>query len=375
MVNAADTQNGGQGVASAAAAASAPGGAFQDRAFAESLLRRGLGDGGMSGLHEELLRQKQAENMRQAAALHAHQQQQQSANPGAGLLQQFSESQQLSQQLQQQLSQSDIRSALANAQLRQAPQLSNADIMALARSGALPGLGGLLGGSGLAGLTGGSGAGFDQRLGELQELQNLEELERRQRLLASAAGLQQMGGAGLHQQQMSGAGQLMAQAQAAQAQAQAQAQSLRAPEVARSEPDAAPVPSAAAPLATGAGAPNGSAMLRMAANAPGPAATAGGDKKEQRRDPGSVVVPCRARGMPMDHNFKVRSSGVHLGRVVNVLFFWVFSYYVHHFFFHYLNLSDCIFCHPSKCSTRRGVDLLLFCLQECWSQISVLLAL
>jgi hypothetical protein len=26
-----------------------------------------------------------------------------------------------------------------------------------------------------------------------------------------------------------------------------------------------------------------------------------------QKTPGSVIVPCRARGMPMDHNFKVRT--------------------------------------------------------------------
>lgn len=304
-MNAADTQNEGQSVASAASA-SVPGGqgggSFQDRAFAESLLRRGMGGEGMGAFHEELLRQKQAESLRQAAALqHAQQQQQQSQqNPGAGLLQQLSESQHLSQQLQQQLSQSDIRSALASAQMRQAPQLSNADIMALARSGALPGLGGLLGGFGGGGGGGGAGNGngFDhQRLGELEQLQNLEELERRQRMLS--AGLPgHMAGGGTAAAGMPGsAQQLMAQAQAQQ----------RAPDVARQEqPEAAAVPSAASSLAAGpSSGPSGSAMMGMsaAANAAG-VGPASGDKKEQRRDPGSVVVPCRARGMPMDHNFK-----------------------------------------------------------------------
>jgi len=33
--------------------------------------------------------------------------------------------------------------------------------------------------------------------------------------------------------------------------------------------------------------------------------TADAVKDERRKAPGSVIVPCRARGMPMDHNFKV----------------------------------------------------------------------
>jgi hypothetical protein len=35
------------------------------------------------------------------------------------------------------------------------------------------------------------------------------------------------------------------------------------------------------------------------------ASTAGGGPASIPRAPGSVVVPCRARGMPMDHNFRV----------------------------------------------------------------------
>lgn len=44
-------------------------------------------------------------------------------------------------------------------------------------------------------------------------------------------------------------------------------------------------------------------------------ATSGGNlmvdaaKDERRKAPGSVIVPCRARGMPMDHNFKVSTVG------------------------------------------------------------------
>lgn len=35
-------------------------------------------------------------------------------------------------------------------------------------------------------------------------------------------------------------------------------------------------------------------------------ATSDTAKDERKKAPGSVIVPCRARGMPMDHNFKVR---------------------------------------------------------------------
>ncbi|CAB9503972.1 expressed unknown protein [Seminavis robusta] len=274
--------------AAAAGAASAsgpsPAAAFHDRSLAESMLRRGLGDqgngaggGGGAGaggpLREELLRQKQADSMRQAAALHAQQ-----SNNGAGLLQQLSESQQLSQQISQQLSHSDIRSALASAQLRQAPQLSNSDIMALARTGALPGLGGIIGAGGLAGMSGGAG----QRLGEL-ELQSLEELERRQRRLAS--GLPpQVGGAG------SLAAHVQAQNQAAQQESESAASANQSTNAANGQ------------KASLMGGPMGVPQSDFAGEAD-PRASAPGDK-ESRRDPGSVVVPCRARGMPMDHNFK-----------------------------------------------------------------------
>jgi multidrug efflux pump subunit AcrA (membrane-fusion protein) len=33
-------------------------------------------------------------------------------------------------------------------------------------------------------------------------------------------------------------------------------------------------------------------------------------KDELRKTPGTVIVPCRARGMPMDHNFKVSFAGL-----------------------------------------------------------------
>ena len=45
-----------------------------------------------------------------------------------------------------------------------------------------------------------------------------------------------------------------------------------------------------------------------AATTTGGNATVDASKDERRKAPGSVIVPCRARGMPMDHNFKVGSS-------------------------------------------------------------------
>jgi hypothetical protein len=165
---------------------------------------------------------------------------------------------------------SDMRQALALAQLRQLqPQISNADVLALSRSGALQSLlgGGSGGGSygasgGLSGLTGvgglsglgGLGSGSSQGFGnaDLESLQRLEELNRRQRFLASATE-----GARSRQDGVA---------------------------LARSdqELDSAPDPS-------------GTDHVSKAAQ----------DKEELEKTPGSVIVPCRARGMPMDHNFKV----------------------------------------------------------------------
>lgn len=43
---------------------------------------------------------------------------------------------------------------------------------------------------------------------------------------------------------------------------------------------------------------------RMLADKPPAAVSADKSKEELRKTPGTVIVPCRARGMPMDHNFK-----------------------------------------------------------------------
>jgi hypothetical protein len=154
--------------------------------------------------------------------------------------------------------------------------------MALARTGAIPGLSGIIGTGGLGGISGGSGTG--QRLGEL----DLQELERRQRLVAT--GLP------------TGNGPLTAQSQAQQPQPETES-------------------SGASSASPSGNPPNGqkpASMMGMAQSefsgagesAAGRGSGPRGDNcviadKEQRRDPGSVVVPCRARGMPMDHNFKV----------------------------------------------------------------------
>jgi hypothetical protein len=163
---------------------------------------------------------------------------------------------------------SDVRQALALAQLRQLqPQISNADVLALSRSGALQSLlgggggggsygasGGLSGLSGVGGLSGlgGLGSASSQGFGnaDLESLQRLEELNRRQRFLTAATEGTRSRPEG------------MTHARSDQ------------------ELDSEPAPTD---------------HVSKAAH----------DKEELEKTPGSVIVPCRARGMPMDHNFKV----------------------------------------------------------------------
>lgn len=181
----------------------------------------------------------------------------------------------------------EMRQAIAAAQFRQSqqqapPQLTQADILALSRSGALSGLFGGGGGGGGAGGSayanaasaagaygstganafGGAGdyAGSQAFAAELEGLQRLEELNRRQRLLsatsdASRPGLDRsLNASGMVREQQLGS-------------------PLRNEAGRKGKPDAAPPQDAS--------------------------------KEEIEKTPGSVIVPCRARGMPMDHNFKV----------------------------------------------------------------------
>lgn len=46
------------------------------------------------------------------------------------------------------------------------------------------------------------------------------------------------------------------------------------------------------------------------------------------RTPGSVVVPCRARGMPMDHNFRVRHDAYWLYYIRHILCIVVYNYII-----------------------------------------------
>jgi hypothetical protein len=67
----------------------------------------------------------------------------------------------------------------------------------------------------------------------------------------------------------------------------------------------------------------------LATAEPTAAPMAESNKEEVEKAPGSVIVPCRARGMPMDHNFKVRP--------VDYLSYALLASY------HYLTLTNYIF--------------------------------
>jgi hypothetical protein len=173
----------------------------------------------------------------------------------------------------------ELRQALAAAQFRQnqlASQLTQADILGLSRSGGFPGLLGGGSGSGLAGFGGCSTGASQYRASagvafggsaefsgsqafasELDGLQRLEELNRRKRLLAVNTEGPRLG-----------ADRGVATAQS--------------PQIALS-PRVKP-----------------NRKLKTESSMQREVGT-----EELAKLPGSVIVPCRARGMPMDHNFKV----------------------------------------------------------------------
>lgn len=183
------------------------------------------------------------------------------------------------QQQQQQLASlalaSDIRSALAAAHLRQqAAQFQNHDFL-LARAAAAQGLG--LGGGGL-------GNSSIEKLQQDLELQRLEELERRQQLLAAAGRAPMQARQQMEMQE--------AQARQEQLDRQLQREGLLAAATARSNM------ASSSEVQSNPGA-------AAAAAAAATATRRDSGKEEFQKTPGSVIVPCRARGMPMDHNFKV----------------------------------------------------------------------
>ena len=252
------------------------GGGVPGRSLAETLRLRGLaGDPGAASLEEQLLLQQQAQGYGSQNLLSQLREQ--------NLLSQLGQQQQLAALLGlggAPASAADhMRSALAAAQRRQqvqapAPQFSHADLLALSRSGALPGLSGILGGS----LGVGAGGGLAS---ELEGLQRIEELERRQRLLnQSSAGAPIASTSMPRMDQQAEAPQMHAAPTSA---ARVQSSELRA-----AEAPASPAPERR---------PSESVASASAEEAP--------PNEEVEKTPGSVIVPCRARGMPMDHNFKV----------------------------------------------------------------------
>lgn len=183
--------------------------------------------------------------------------------------------------------QDSMRQALA-AQMRQQqqqqPQFSQADLLALSRSGALSGL--LGGGGGLGGAFGGGGGyggfgGGGNLASELEGLQRLEELQRRQRLLQAAAISEQGARDATARPSrervltgMGGSGRDLTGDMGSHFHRPKSSDYLKN-HVAGSLMDSG-VPPVGAPT-----------------------------DDDLEKTPGSVIVPCRARGMPMDHNFKV----------------------------------------------------------------------
>ena len=174
----------------------------------------------------------------------------------------------------------ELRQALAAAQLRQnqaASQLTQADLLALSRSGAFPSLLGMGEGGGLGNYGGSGGASFgasgrgglnsaDAFAAELEGLQRLEELNHRKRLLAASTEAPRP----TVDRGMSGSKSMMREPQAMES------------SPARNEP-------------------NRKNNIKSDPNVRHEKL-----KEELSKLPGSVIVPCRARGMPMDHNFKVK---------------------------------------------------------------------
>ena len=201
---------------------------------------------------------------------------------------------------------SDIRTAVAAAQLRQAAQFQNHDFL-MARAAAMQqqhmGLGG-------------GGNGLDPLQQEF-ELQRLEEIERRQLMAAAAAG--GPGGLGVL-----AARQQLEQLQEAQYREEHLNRHLhQGGESAEAMLQRAGLRGASAADSVISGRSNGESS-----------------KDTFQKTPGSVVVPCRARGMPMDHNFKVKKM-FSLQRCAKQY------QIVAKVCFCFLSTSlDCIFCHP-----------------------------
>lgn len=307
LVNAADSRDAPRGLRDSGNAV--------PRSLAETLRLRGLAADGAPSFEEQLLLQQQQQQQQSAYGAQAN----------LGFLSQLRDQNLLLAQLgqQQQLASllgfgggagqnQDMRQALAAAQMRQsqaAQHLTSADILALSRSGALSGLFGFgnatgqtnsFGSSQAGGFVSGNqgvsygGSGSHGLASELEGLQRLEELERRQRLLAATADARG-----------------------------------NSPAVGRVE-SSAPVPSSTSAVISEQGIDHQLQSLPKVDNSqsskfkvnqfplaeavPPPETT----KEELEKTPGSVIVPCRARGMPMDHNFKVSSLRFSFSRDISL---------------------------------------------------------
>lgn len=252
------------------------------RSLAETLRLRGLaGDPGAAALEEQLFLQQSQAFGGQAAWM--------SQFRDHNILAQYAQQPHLSSLFAlggaPGPSNADMRNALAAAQLRhhaqaQAPQLTQADLLALSRSGALPGLSGLLGGSGLG------GAGLAS---EIEGLQRLEELERRQRLL-SAAGAAPVPSSAMNRVETPQEASQMSSIAPSSGKSQPTESARADSNVVAAQPRATAKPNERRPSDT-------ADSNNVCTEVP--------PKEEVEKTPGSVIVPCRARGMPMDHNFKV----------------------------------------------------------------------
>jgi hypothetical protein len=278
LVNAAEGRDGSRGVEQNAAQ---NGQQLQRGSSLADTLRRGLGgDGGLS-LEEQLMLQQQLQGS-PYGGLPASQLGFLSSLREQNLFSQYGHHQAQQQQQQHQLAMllglggqqaPDMHALLRQQQQQQQaqqqhPQLTQADILALSRSGALSGLSGILGG----------GLGGGNVMSELEGLQRLDELERRQCLLSATSNL-----AAVPPVPSAASVRSSEPEHPSPAHMSKKAESLRAAQQGASKSAAA-----------------------MNNNREQAASSADVVNKEDiEKAPGSVIVPCRARGMPMDHNFKV----------------------------------------------------------------------
>ena len=342
LVNAADSRDASQSQRDAAA------GGFQGQSLADTLRLRGFTSSEPTGtsLEEQLFLQQQHQQQHRQQFLGA---------PSSALLSQLRDHNILSQlggagppnpsqnqHLASLLGLSagtvpaapgpvDIRSALAAAQLRQQPhqpQLSHADILALSRTGAFSGAtSSFLGGVAPPAPTmNGLGPPVPAPGGlasELESLQRLEEIERRQRLMATGTAPPTM----------------LPPGAAAVAASREASNTVRGPVIRDERIPGGHIPRPAT-MDTSQNSKKDPLPSEEVCTVIPPIEA--NTKEELEKTPGSVIVPCRARGMPMDHNFKVITKR----QVVDLLFIG------YELTSSLLLRIDCIFCYSGECETR-----------------------